>query len=96
MNDKLGRKIMIEFVAQRARIYTYKQMDAEMPEDWQCKGIKECVVKKTMMINNYNKLIYDGLNVCRESMLFLKNINEIYTSKVNKIASDDQRGHYAS
>ena len=40
MKDKLGRKIVAEFVVLRAKLYAYKWLDAEKPEDRQCKGIK--------------------------------------------------------
>ena len=40
MKDKLGRKIVAEFVVLRAKLYAYKWLDAEKPEGRQCKGIK--------------------------------------------------------
>ena len=46
INDELGGKIMTEFVALRLKLYSYKKLDGS--EDKKCKGIKKCVVKKTL------------------------------------------------
>ena len=46
MKDELGGKIMTEFVALRAKLYAYKTL--EKKEEKKCKGIKKCVVKKTL------------------------------------------------
>lgn len=48
MKYELRRKIIIQFVALRRKLYTYKQLDAEKLEYKGCKGIKKCVVKKTL------------------------------------------------
>ena len=46
MKNELGGKIMTEFVALRPKLYSYKKLDGS--EDKKCKGIKKCVVKKTL------------------------------------------------
>ena len=48
MKDELGGKVMTEFVALRAKLYAYKTLDKK--EEKKCKGIKKCVVKKTLTI----------------------------------------------
>lgn len=58
------------------------------------------------MFDDYKKFLFDGMNVCREQMLFQNKGHEIYTNKVNKFAlnrdddkrkiQDNQRGHYAA
>ena len=45
MKDELGGKIMTEFVTLRPKMYAYKTGSAESKK---CKGIKKCVVKKTI------------------------------------------------
>ena len=45
MKDKLGGEIMTEFVTLRPKMYAYKTGSAESKK---CKGIKKCVVKKTI------------------------------------------------
>ena len=86
MKDELCGKVMTEFVALRAKLYAYKQLDIKKPEDKRCKGIKKCVVKKMLTFDNYKKCLDDGENVCREQILFQNKDHEVYTSKANKIA----------
>ena len=92
MKDELGGKITTEFVALRAKLYAYKTLDKK--ENKKCKGIKKCVVKKTLTFNDYKKCLDDGKNVYKSQMLFQNKDHEIYTSEVNKIAlnrDDDKR-----
>ena len=46
MKDELGGAIMTEFMALRPKLCSYKKLDGS--EDMKCKGIKKCVVKKTL------------------------------------------------
>ena len=74
-------------------MYVYKTLDKK--EEKKCKGIKKCVVKKTLTFDDYKKCLDDGSkNIYRSQMLFQNKDHEIYTSKVNKIAlnrDDDKR-----
>ena len=45
MKDELGGKIMKEFISLRPKMYSYR---VEEQEPKKCKGIKKCVVKKTI------------------------------------------------
>ena len=58
MNDELGGKIMTEFVALRPKLYSYKKLDGS--EDKKCKGIKKCVVKKTLTFEDYKACLFNG------------------------------------
>ena len=92
MKDELGGQIMTEFVALGAKLYAYKTL--EKKEEKKCKGIKKCVVRKTLTFDDYKKCLEDGKNVYRSQMLFQNKDHEVYTSKVNKIAlnrDDDKR-----
>ena len=92
MKDELNGKIMTEFVALRAKLYAYKTL--ENKEDKKCKGIKKCVVKKTLTFDDYKKCLNNGKNVYRSQMLFQNKDHEIYTTNVNKTAlnrDDDKR-----
>ena len=57
MKDKLGGKIMTEFVALRPESYAYKKIDST--EDKKCKGVKKCVVKKTISFDDYKNCLLD-------------------------------------
>ena len=55
MKDELGGAIMTEFVALRPKLYSYKKLDRT--EDKKCKGIKKCVVKKTLTFEDYKNCL---------------------------------------
>ena len=57
MKDKLGGKIMTELVALRPKLYSYKVLDGS--EDKKCKGIKKCIVKKTLTFEDYKNCLFD-------------------------------------
>ena len=65
MKDELGGKIMTEFVALRAKLYAYKTLDKK--EEKKCKGIKKCVVKKTLTFDDYKKCLDDGKKCIQKS-----------------------------
>ena len=57
MKDELGGKIMREFVSLRSKMYSYKVGNSEPKK---CKGIKKCVVKKTISFSDYKKCLFSG------------------------------------
>ena len=56
MKDELGGTIMTESVALRPKLYSYKVLDGK--EDKKCKGIKKCVVKKTLTFEDYKTCLF--------------------------------------
>ena len=48
MKDEFGGTIMTEFIALRSKLYSFRKLDGS--ENKKCKGIKKCVVKKTLSI----------------------------------------------
>ena len=52
MKDELGGKIMTEFVALRAKMYTYRKIDKEV-EEKRYKGTKKCVVSESLTFDDY-------------------------------------------
>ena len=77
MKDKLAGNVMTEFVAFSAKLYAYKKLDMKKPEDKKCKGIKKCVVKKTLMLEDYKKYLENGKNVYRNQTLCQNKDHEI-------------------
>ena len=57
IKDKSGGMIMTEFMALRAKLYSYRKLNClEGPrfvEEKKCKGIKKCIIKKTLAFENY-------------------------------------------
>ena len=66
MKDELKGKIMTEFVALRAKMYAYRMLNKDKPEDKKCKGTKKCVVAESLTFEDYKKCLFEGNTVYRE------------------------------
>ena len=93
MKDELRGTIMTEFAALRPELYSYRKLDGE--ENKKCKGIKKCVVKKTLLFDNYKNCLLDQTNesVYRSQLMFRSVKHEAHTIEVNKVAlnQDDDK-----
>ena len=95
MKDKLGGKIMTEFVALRPKLYAYRKLNGV--EDKRCKGIKKCVVKKTLDFDDYRKCFFnpgESKSIYKLQLMFRNKKHEVDTVEVNKVAlnrDDDKR-----
>ena len=92
MKDELGGKIMTEFVALRPKLYSYKKLDGS--EDKKCKGIKKCVVKKTLTFEDYKTCLFSDSTEYRSQLMFRSAKHEVHTIEVNKVTlnrDDDER-----
>ena len=87
MKDELGGEIMKEFISLCSKMYSYRVGSLE-PKT--CKGIKKCVVKKTITFEDYKKCLFDGVNVHRSQLLFRSNKHEVKTLASNKLALNNQ------
>ena len=82
MKDELGDKIMTEFVALRPKLYSYKKLDGS--EDKNCKGIKKCVVKKTLTFEDYKTCLFNNSTEYRLQLTFRSSKHEVHTIEVNR------------
>ena len=57
MKDGMGGKIMTGFAVLRPKSYAYRKLDNK--DDKKCKGIKKCVVKKTITFDDYKNCLLD-------------------------------------
>ena len=91
MKDELGGKIMTEFVALRPKLYSYKKLDGS--EGKKCKGIKKCIVKKTLTFEDYKTCIFNDSTEYRSQLMFRLSKYEVCTIEVNKVSlnSDDDK-----
>ena len=92
MKDELGGKIMTEFMALRPKLYSYKVPDGS--EDKKCKGIKKCIVKKTLTFEDYKTCLFSNSTEYRSQLMFRSAKHEVHTIEVNKVAlnrDDDKR-----
>ena len=91
MKDELGGEIMKEFVSLRPKTYSYRVGNSEPKK---CKGIKKCVVKKTISFDDYKACLFSGEWSHRSQLLFRSRKHEVKTLEVNKLAlsrEDDKR-----
>ena len=92
IKDELGGAIMTEFVALRPKLYSYKVLDGS--EDKKCKGIKKCVVKKTLTFEDYKTCLFNDSTEYRSQLMFRSSEHEVHTIEVNKVTlnrDDDKR-----
>ena len=70
MKDELGGSIMTEFVALRPELYFFRELDGM--GDTKCKGIKKCVVKRTLTFDDYKNCLLNPTNesVYRSQLMF--------------------------
>ena len=84
MKDELGGKIMTEIVALKPKLYSYKKLEGS--EDKKCKGIKKCVVKKTLTFEDYKACLFNYSMEYRSQLMFRSAKHEVHTIEVNKVA----------
>ena len=88
--DELGGTIMTEFIVLRPKLYSYRKLDGA--EDKKCKGIKKCVVKKTLTFEDYKACLFNPLlggaqapdAIYRSQLMFRSTKHEVHTIEVNK------------
>ena len=91
MKDELGGGTMKELVILRPKMYAYKVGSSESKK---CKGIKKCVVKKTISFEDYKTCLFIGEALYRSQLMFRSSKHEVRTMEVNKLApsrDDDKR-----
>ena len=90
--DELGRKIMKEFCALRAKIYVYLMDDDS--EKKKAKGTKRCVIKREIMLENYRDSLFNNNTILRSQLRFKSDLHDVNTEEVNKITlnSNDDKG----
>ena len=87
MKDELGGEILEEFVTLRPKMYSER-------ESKKCKGIKKCVVRKTITFEDYKICLFSGETSYRSQLMLRSSKHRIQTLEVNKIAlnkDDDKR-----
>ena len=87
IKDELSGRIMKEFVALRAKMYSYIDDKSELKK---CKGIKKCVIKREIKFEDYKNCLFEGRNVYKSQLLFRSDKHKIRTLEVNKLALSSQ------
>ena len=68
MKDKLGGKIMTEYVALRPKIYSYLMDDVN--NDKKAKGTKKCVIKRILRFNDYKDFSFKNEIILKSQQRF--------------------------
>ena len=92
MKEELGGKIMAEFVALRAKTYSYLTDDCK--EDKKAKGKKKSLIKRRLKFNDYKDCFLNNEIILKSQQRFKSERHDVYTEEVNKIAlssNDDKR-----
>ena len=84
MKDELGGEIITELMALRKKLYSYDTLNGSVRK--KCKGVKKCIVKKTLDFDDYKQCLFEGENAFRKQLLFHNKLHEAYTTEVNKLA----------
>ena len=89
--DEAAGKQIEEFVGLRAKLYSYKMFEGK--ENKKCKGVKRCVVEKTISHDDYRNTLFNRTDLHRTMNVIRSCKHDIYTEEVNKIAlsSDDDK-----
>ena len=99
--DEIGSKIMTEFVALRAKTYSFL-IDEYTDHNYEknkivkkkAKGTKKRVIKREILFNNYLDSLFKNKVLYRSQQRFRSDHHKMYTEEVNKIAlssNDDKR-----
>ena len=87
MKDELGGGIIKEFVAFKAKMYSYIDEETELKK---CKGINKCVINREIRFRDYKRCLFEGINIYKSQLLFRSDKHEIKTLEVNKLALNSQ------
>ena len=83
MKDKLGGRIITEFVTLRPKTYSY--LTDDFKEDKKTKGTKKCVIKKMVKFGDYKKCLLNDEVVLKSQQRFKSKGHDVCTENINKI-----------
>ena len=92
MKDKLGGRVITDFVALRPKTYAYLTDDCK--EDKKAKGTKKCVIKRMIKFDDYKNCLLNGEVILKSQERFIIKRHDVYTENINKIAlssNEDKR-----
>ena len=84
MKDKLGGKIITEFVTLRPKTYSHSTDDGK--EDKKAKGTKKCVIKRIIKFNDYKNCLLKDKELLKSQQRFISKKHDAYTEDIDKIA----------
>ena len=91
--NELPAQLITERVNLRAKLYGFRLANGG-PDTLRCKGIKKAVIKKTLNVDEYVKVLESQKSLLREQTMLRSYNHRIYTIKQQKVALssyDDKR-----
>ena len=95
--DEMNGKIIIEFIALRAKTHAFKWLEDEyshMSEQKKAKGAKKCIIKHNLNFELYKRALFNNETIRCTQYRFKSDHHKISTQRVHKIAlntKDDKR-----
>ena len=77
IKDKLGGKIITEFVTLRPKTYSYLTDDGK--EDKKAKGTKKWIIKNMIKFNDYKKCLLNDEVIFKSQQRFISKKHDVYT-----------------
>ena len=99
MKDECGGAIMTEFVALKPKLYSFltaslTEVDEEIKEKQKAKGVKKCMIRKSLRHENFKKCLMTRKSQMRKQSFFRSRGHHLFTENMTKIAlnaGDDKR-----
>ena len=95
MKDECNGAIMTEFVALKPKLYSFLTEEKEkIKEKQKAKGVKKCMIRKSLRHANFVKCLMTGGNQMRKQTFFRSRDHHLFTENMTKIAlsaADDKR-----
>ena len=102
MKDECGGNQILRFVGLRSKLYAYevdrlRNDDGEWRYDVKkkkCKGVRKCIIKKEITINDYEECLFSGRPQFRAMNAIRSRQHDVGNERINKTAlsaDDDKR-----
>ena len=105
-----GANIIVLYIGLRPKMYTFKvekkyekdkkdddkikEIEMKIEEEKKAKGVKKCVIKKSLTLEDYEKCLFSEKKLMKDMNIFRTKYHDVYSTTVNKIAlssNDDKR-----
>ena len=95
MKDECCGAVMTEFVALKPKLYSFlTEEDEKIREKQKAKGVKKCIIKKSLRHENFVKCLMTGQTQMRKQSFFRSREHHLFTENMTKLAlnpRDDKR-----
>ena len=99
IKDEAGGLVITHFVGHSSKLYALKVKQNEeafkgKEEERKAKGVKKCVIKKSLTFEDYKKCLFSEKKQMRQMNILRSKNHNVYSTTVNKVAlsaNDDKR-----